>query len=433
MEKLTAIESDAQSQAWLKQFNLGDRALAKKLLETFVLVSRDDFVDHMRAMLLREAESVGGMIALYAERELRHRHGIPHRLFKESKGATKRALGAVGPAAVKPTKAYDPSVGSEGIVAQMISQLCLEHPRKFLDHPGPDRIRSKQARAFWVVTDLIGSGNRASRYLEAAWRVRSVRSWWSLKLMQFAVMAYSATKPGEARVVWHPSKPKIHIVIPCPTIDSSFSEKEAEQMKRLCTAYDPTNGEVGKVPWITGGPSLGYGSGGALIAFAHGAPNNIPLMFHKASKNRRKTWTPLFPARVSAGISKEAFGVDLTAEKISSRLANLGDHYLAKSTAVLRSDISTSQTFLLLSALSRHQRFNDRVLAERTGLKVHELRMLLEKVAQYGWIDSQRRLTDQGAGQLAHARKQMHLDTGAEAVGIHEPEPYYPTLLRQPI
>lgn len=30
MEKLSAIESDAQSQAWLKQFNLGDRALAKK-------------------------------------------------------------------------------------------------------------------------------------------------------------------------------------------------------------------------------------------------------------------------------------------------------------------------------------------------------------------------------------------------------------------
>lgn len=52
MEKLTAIESDAQSQAWLKQFNLGDRALAKKLLEAFVLVSRDDFVDHMRAMRL---------------------------------------------------------------------------------------------------------------------------------------------------------------------------------------------------------------------------------------------------------------------------------------------------------------------------------------------------------------------------------------------
>jgi transposase len=39
MEKLSAIESDTKSQAWLKQFNLGDRTLAKKLLETFVLVS----------------------------------------------------------------------------------------------------------------------------------------------------------------------------------------------------------------------------------------------------------------------------------------------------------------------------------------------------------------------------------------------------------
>ncbi|MGN2389591.1 phosphoribosyltransferase-like protein [Pseudomonas syringae] len=339
MDTPNPIARDPRANAWLEQFNLGDRSRARKLLEAFAFVSRDDFLNQMRALLLREAEAAQGSVALYAERELRHRLGKPNRLFKESRRIIKRATGAKGPDAVKPTKAYDPSVGSEGIVAQMISQLCQEYPTKFLNHPGPEQIRRKRARAFWVVTDLIGSGDRASSYLEAAWLVRSVRSWWSGKLMRFAVMAYSATEPGERSVARHPSRPVIHVVLPCPTIDNSFSLKEAEQMKMLCTTYDPTDGEPGQGPWFWRGPSLGYGNTGALLVFAHGAPNNVPLMFHKASKDKKESWTPLFPARVSAGISKEVFGTDLTAESISARLANLGDKSLAKSKAILKSDI----------------------------------------------------------------------------------------------
>jgi len=276
MQKLKALISDSNVQSWLQQFHLGDRSLAKSLLEAFILVSRDDFIVNLRAMLISEAKDVDGRVALYAERELGHRFGIPHRLFKETKGKKRRACGAAGPAAVKPTKSYDPSIGSEGIVAQMISELCREHPQKFLNHPGPDQIRRGRARAFWVVTDLIGSGDRVGRYLEAAWRVRSVRSWWSGKLMSFAVMAYSSTARGEQRVSRHRSNPTIRSVVSCPTIDTMFSKKVAEQMKRLCTTYDPTKDEAGHLPWLSGGPSLGYGNEGALIVFAHGAPNNIP-------------------------------------------------------------------------------------------------------------------------------------------------------------
>jgi len=433
MDELTGIGSGNHARAWLQQFNMGDRPLAKKLLEAFCFVSRDDFIDHMRTMLINEAERIDGFVALYAERELGHRNGIPHRLFKEVRRTPRRAYGAAGPAAVKPTKSYDPSVGSEGIVAQMISELCHEFPKKFLNHPGPDQIRRKHARSFWVVTDLIGSGDRARRYLEAAWRVRSVRSWWSGGLVKFAVMAYSATEFGEEFVSRHSCVPKVHIVLPCPTIDTTFSKPVAEQMKRLCTAYDPTDGEPGHAPWVWSGPSLGYGNAGALLVFAHGAPNNVPLMFHKASKNKKNPWTPLFPARVSAGISKDVFGIGLTTEKINARLNNLGQRTLAKSNAVMKSDIPTAQIFLLLGALSRPPRLNDRVLAGRTGLPTHELNRLLRVMTAHGWIDSQRRVTDRGAGQLAHAKKQLQLASNAMPVGNHEQQPYYPTSLRQPV
>ncbi|WP_426619488.1 phosphoribosyltransferase-like protein [Pseudomonas rustica] len=433
MDELTKISDGHQAQAWLQQFSLGDRTLAKKLLDAFCLVSRDDFIDHMRTMLLSEAECIDGRVALYAERELGHRQGKPHRLFKEARRVPQRASGAAGPAAVKPTKSYDPSVGSEGIVAQMISELCHEFPKKFLNHPGPDQIRRKHVRSFWVVTDLIGSGDRARRYLEAAWRVRSVRSWWSGQLIKFSVMAYSATESGQRYVSRHPSHPEVHIVLPCPTIDTTFSKPVAEQMKRLCTVYNPTEGELGRGQWVWSGPSLGYASTGALLIFAHGAPNNVPLMFHKASKKKKNPWTPLFPARVSASISKDHYGIGLTTEKINARLIKLGQHILAKSNAVMNSDIPTGQIFLLLGALSRPPRLNDRILAGKVGLPSHELNKLLKEMTAYGWIDSQRRVTDKGVGQLAHAKKQLQLASNAMPVGNHEPQPYYPSSLRRPV
>lgn len=433
MREMVLLISDTQVKAWLQQFQLGDRLLAQKLLEAVTFVSRDDFITHMRAMLIREAESTDGKVALYAERELSHRFGVPHRLFKEGRRKVRRATGFKGPEAVKATISYDPSVGSEGIIAQMISELCKEFPKKFLNHPGPDQIRRERARAFWIVTDLIGTGDRAWRYLEAAWLVRSVRSWWSGKLISFAVLSYAATEEGERRVAKHRCQPQIKIVQPCPTIDTSFSERVAAKLKKLCATYDPTAGEPGHAPWEWSGPSLGYGNTGALIVFAHGAPNNIPLMLYKTSRSKRNSWTPLFPARVSAGISKDAFGVDLNAEQISARLNSIGQRNLARSTAVLKSDIPTAHVFLVLGSLSHRSRLNDRALANRTGLPMLTLCSLIRKMTSFGWIDSQRRLTDQGAGQLAHARKQLHLATDIIPVGKSEPELYYPSSLRRPI
>ena len=135
------IETVANAQRWLSQFSLGDRALATQLLQAIQLVSRDEFADGLRALILEKVREHAGPVALYAERELGHRLGVPHRLFKESPGKRKRAVGAVGPPAVKATKPYNISVGSEGIVAQLISELAKGHPQKILDHPGPEQIR----------------------------------------------------------------------------------------------------------------------------------------------------------------------------------------------------------------------------------------------------------------------------------------------------
>lgn len=55
MSKLPSSTNDTGTLAWLGQFSSGDRLLAKKLLDGFVLVSRDDFIEHMRTMIICQA------------------------------------------------------------------------------------------------------------------------------------------------------------------------------------------------------------------------------------------------------------------------------------------------------------------------------------------------------------------------------------------
>ncbi|SFR74942.1 hypothetical protein SAMN05428960_1042 [Mitsuaria sp. PDC51] len=436
MKAPNAVETTESAQQWLGQFPLGDKALATELLRALRLVSRDEFADGLRAHILERAEAVHGTVALYAERELGSRLGIPHRLFKETTGRRKRAIGAMGPPPVKSTKAYDASVGSEGLVAQLISQLVKEHPKKFLDHPGPERIRKAKVKEFWVVTDLVGSGYRIRSYLEAAWRVRSVRSWWSGELLKFGVVAYASTEKGERLIDAHSTKARVTHVHPAPTIDTEFSIGKALQMKRLCEAYAPAVYGDGKAPpWGGGtGNPLGFGSLGTLIVFAHGAPNTSPSFLHKASRSASRPWTPLFPSRVTASLGSDAFGQALTPERVLRRLEKLGQQRLARS-RVVKSELSAWEVLQMLAALASPPRANDRVLATRSGFDVSKVRRLCRLLGEYGWIDSQRRMTDAGAGQLKHARKQwtesiQEADFQPRSVKIL---PYYPKSLRHPV
>lgn len=421
------LESEA-AKAWVRQFALRDQQLAAEMLGLLVFVSRDEFASGLTEQVLHHAESVEGPIALYAERELGHRFGVPHRLFKESAGKVKRAYG-VGPAPVKATKAYKPEVGSEGIVAQLITDLCRQHPKRFLNHPGPDEIRKKRARAFWVLTDFVGSGKRAHDYLSAAWKVRSVRSWKSGRLLQFGVIAYAMTQEGQARIERHACKPLTSCVQPCPTIFSAFSSAKADACARLCERYDPVGSDINT---FQDRLFLGFGGVGALMAFAHGAPNNTPRIFHKTSK-RANGWTPLFPSRVTAGLPATGFGRSLRPETITARLEALGNIVLAKSPAARGAPVEVKKRYLVLAALSRSHR-GDNSLAIKTGLSTVEIKEVCRDLEGLGWIGERRVLTDAGLGQLRHLRRtvaqqRQRVDTDVET----EKLPYYPTSLRAPV
>ena len=380
------------------------------------LVSRDAFAERLQALVLRRLADGPRPVAVYVEREIKKRNGVPHRLFKQTTTKAKRAIGG-GPEPIKPTKAYDRTVGSEGIVAQLMGELCRQHPKLLYSHPGPDLVRKHRIRRFFIVSDFIGSGLRAWTYLQSAWRVRSVRSWWSRgpgSGLSFEVIAYAANQEGRAYVENHPARPKVHAVTHCPTIASCFSSDQREQIRDLCIRYNPNEENN----------AFGFGGGGVLIAFAHGIPNNAPAIFHKRSRH----WRPLFPVRITSS-TREAFSQeDLDADTIRHRLVTMRQTRLAKAGRLEFAHPHSQIAIMVLAALSHYPR-DVETLSRKTSLTFLDVDQALSKAAKNGWIDEQRRLTDRGQAELKNAKRSI------PPKPILPPEPetfYYPSSLREP-
>lgn len=416
-------------QSWLRQFSLHDQRLAADLLEAFCFISRDEFATGLKKLVISQAKLIDGPIALYTERELDGSEDKSSRLFYEPEGSPRRAYGN-GPLPIQPSSPDRPEVGSEGIVAQLITELCRREPKRFINHPGPDLIRKHKVRALWVLTDFVGSGKRAYNYLSAAWRIRSIRSWNSGKFIQLGVIAYAMTPSGQSHIKRHPCRPLTAFVQPCPTIFTAFRRAETEAYVKLCKHYDPIR------PLATAAEEekndfLGFLGTGALIAFAHGAPNNCPRIFHKTSK--RTGWIPLFPARVTADLPTSEFGQNLSSAAIAARLRALGNIAISKSPAALNASIPVKKRYLVLTALSLGQR-GDTIIALRTGLSIPEVEYVCNELEAHGWIGPQRVPTDAGLGQLRYLRRHPRLRSQKALPDAKcEKKPYYPISLRAPV
>lgn len=419
MQTRASFISDEAVRGWLSQFDPADQSTAVELLDDIRFVSQSDFVERLRALILRRGHAIDGAIGLYAERELNHRGGSPHRLFKESEGKVKRAYGA-GPPAVRPLRAYEQDVGSEGIIAQLISEICRQFPTKYFSHPGPDQIRKNKVRRFIVVTDFIGSGDRVFQYIRAAWKIRSVRSWVSSRPetgMRIEVIGYAATRSGRWTAEAHRARPEVHVVRRCMTIDEMANWEKRRRLAQLCQKYDP----AGK-----GSPeALGYKGAGALIAFAHGIPNNAPRLLH----TKGKAWVPLFPAKVTAEIRQKFPDDENDAAVIAKKLVTMRQSRLAALPWLQDIKPHLRASLLVLAALARPPRDNEG-LSTKTGLVITDVEDAIWQAFRLGWIDGHRRLTDRGHAELKSARK-----SGApeETLPEHPEIPYYPGSLREPV
>lgn len=415
MLKTPPLSGSADVQAWLSQFKVADQGLAANLLDSMILVSADDLRNRLFNLIRNSQASVGGRVGLYVERELEREggYGPPERLFSEPLTLPRRAFGK-GPPPIVPAQS---DVGSEGILAQLVSELCRVEGSPFVNHPGPDDIRRNRIRALFIVTDFIGSGQRALTYLDALWRCHSLRSWWSLKLVELQVIAYSATEGGLKAVRRHRSRPTVEIIRTCPTIWSEFDAQKAAQITALCEAYDPSGPPSAH--------SVGFNGGGTLLAFAHGIPDNAPPFLHQSGSGG--LWTPLFPSRVTYD-ARQTFKDELSKEQIFRRLSALNQGRLAASPRLWEASSSSQLAVLVLAALRKAPR-NEETVASRTGLTIPEVRTLLKTILENNLVNERLLVTEAGYRELKHYRGPRE---SAVAPIPQQMRSYYPKNLRSP-
>lgn len=375
-------------QEWLENFDAPDKKTASLLIDRLMLVGSSDFV----SALVKETEKIAQdstkkneTIALYAEREMPE---VNHEVTAFFPGTeTGRATGAgIQPVTVDLNKQ---DVGSEGIIAALITKFCKGHPSLAFSHPGPDTLRKEKVRKIIIITDFIGSGQRIYGMLDAFEKVATVQSWLSYHLISFHVLCYSGTQYGISTLLRHPLKPEISCHVACPEMEEAFSGRELGAIKELCSKYPK------KSKW-----PLGFNSTGALIAFAHGIPNNAPSILHSSDRG----WKPLFRGRSTlfAEIDKIADKNDLIT-KLSAETIKIRD---ARACLRERDGEVWLHTMLILDAIKRRIKTAQK-LSAYCSLPLSSVESILDLALEAKWLTPALSLTALGRSELKYSRWYM--------------------------
>ena len=365
---------------WLEKFDDGEYELVSALIDELLLISRDDFAYGMQSML---DDIVGGQgvstkkIALYAEQPIKKVFGKIPTFFKNSRKGRAEGMGKA-PIIVDPR---DQEVGSEGVIANIITDYCRRNTQVCFSHPGPKKMRKEKVRQIVIITDFIGSGKRIRTMLESFGHVATLRSWRSYKLLRFVVLTYSGTDEGMSSVRTHMLQPDVYSFTGCPTIRNTFFGNQRAKIESLCRTYPKNHSEP-----------LGFRAGASLIAFAHGCPNNAPPILH----SRKSKWAPLFCGRSTTNASA-AFKRINNYDALDQSAKNLLGIRKARNKLNFNSEWIKAMKVL---AASKSGARTPNEFSARTHIEVSTIDQLIQLSIEARWLNQQNRLTKLGAREL---------------------------------
>lgn len=415
------LKEQKKTQLWLSQFDKrpGDRLLAEKLVDSVSYCPLSDFKNSL-AKLIKSELPMKSSSALFIERELQKTtSALPPPIYKQKNTlntrSKKKHLRAYGAAmhAVQSLTFKTQDVGSEGLVASIANTLCRSNPTRFLLQPAADNVRSSEVRNFVILTDFIGSGKRAFDMFDSMWNVASIRSWHSGKFVNFWVLAYSGTPQGISHVRSHRFSPTVRIVTECPTLFSSFDD-DLVDMIELCQEYGAHSDKP-----------LGWKDTAALLAFEHGAPNNMPAIFVSEKTRGLKKWAPLFPKRVTENLwgSTE---LDM-ARVIRNALGELDLPEIAKAPGFRKASEQNKSAIIILLAHAQGKR-RIAELRRVLPLSLDTIISAKDRAVSRGWLTTTGALTLTGLKTIRLLRR-----AGRKVFVAPDPfTSYYPTQLRAP-
>lgn len=412
---MAKLSETAAGQSWLAQFKVGaDQAAAAAMLDAMVLLDHEEVAAAQRAglasMKARQSERpfIKNRIGLYAEREFAEGRIFTEEWVDGRHGKrTERSTGPVRVAPVAPRRGSS-RVGSEGPTANVIAQIIKSQPRYFTNHPGPEIIRTTGVGVLCVVTDFIGSGTRINKMLDLFWKSPSVRSWWHLGWMKFAVVTACGTRRGLEEVKRHLVKPEVKSEVTVPSV-SDFGADLVARWTDIMTSYGP--------PDAVGADKSGYKGSAALVAFTYGLPNNTPTIIHGSGGG----WVPLYRGSIPSD-SKRAFHPLTEDERAQNAIERAG----------LELDVSmgTDLAVMLLILSQIRGKWRDGAeeeIGERTGLAPSQVRSAITQARARALIASDGHLTEAGQTAIQTLRKPWRRPDIPT-----EENPYYPWQLRDP-
>jgi hypothetical protein len=401
---LIQLTLTARGATWLEQFDASDRETAGELLDSLTLISHNEFERALTGLISDEASQLDGPAALFATREF-----DPTESYFQEDGLPINAV------------AGGSDLGSEARVAAIIRNLSRAEPKKYLNHPTIEEMRTTRCRGLFVVDDFIGSGERTTDFLSSMWLNTTLRSWRSLHLASICAIAYAATELGRRRVERAKGKPKVCLERDCPTFhDMPWTRARRRKVFSLMSRY----GSRTSCP----GFSLGYEETAAALIFEHGCPDNCPAILW-APPNTNARWQPLFPTRSILPAEASAFPSEILRPDPARIMMQAGQRRLAQSGA-LSSRGAIGSTVLLVLGLAAKGIRTRAALAHATGLPAADCGKLFERCVQWGLLTPTLRLTPAGAAELDYARQSTTRQNKVPSRGV---DSYYPQQLRRPV
>ncbi|HBV8971073.1 TPA: hypothetical protein MD887_004719 [Klebsiella oxytoca] len=410
-----SLEKSKRAQLWLEQFEEQDQPYASLLLKKIQWVSSHEFEVKINALIDEICNKEEDKIALFVEREVLDDETV----YSFNTEKPQRAFGNAFPPILS-TIDKKIEIGSEGILNNIITRFQRLDSRKYYNYPSAEIMRSKRINKVIVLTDTIGSGNQLNKYLNCFWNTPSIKSWLSSGHINVYVVCFAATEFGLSRVELNKTKPSVFYSRICPTIDNSFTNQERKKIYEICNKYNPLKKHTKTISF------LGYGGVSSLICYSHGLPNNAPLILYK----RSATWRPFFRGRATNDVIAELPGSMPNIDE-KEYLRVMGEKRLSASKKLATLDEEAKKTILLLAALNKSPRSNS-AIASRSGLSSNEVCTMLAKLMYLEWVDSKRRITDEGRFLLSYLRKENNKLFSEKTLPASDKIYYYPKTLRGP-
>jgi hypothetical protein len=288
---------------------------------------------------------------------------------------------------------------------------------KFMDHPSIANLRATRCRQLVLVDDFIGSGQRATGFVDAFYNNKSVRSWRSYGRIRISVVAYAGTCRGIRRVEKHPVVDRVLCGSVTGYGSSTWDPDQTEAVERLCRKYaDRTRKQT---------LALGFKRVFSVLVFEHKCPNTVPVILWQRSRN----WTPLFREAPQRGLSSWP-NADEKAEieRAKQVLAALNQTRLSTSDWDKYVSLEGRKRLLVLAAIGRGLRKVE-VVSQFAEVSIAMCRQLMRECVLAGWATATRKPTLAGLRELENARRVGITSRYADAPCLRS-EYYYPQSLR---